>query len=60
MESTGDSERVEGVSHLAGSLKQQRQNAVKIDVTADVLADRIKVRVNTACKTARMKLHKDL
>ena len=43
---SGDSERVDGVSHLAGSLKQQRQNAVKIDVTADVLADRIKVNLS--------------
>ena len=46
METSGDSERVDGVPHLAGSLKQQRQNAVKIDVTADVLADRIKVNLS--------------
>ena len=43
MENLNDSEHV-GVSHLAGSLKEQRQNAIKVDVTADVLAERIKVR----------------
>lgn len=45
METTNDSEHV-GVSHLAGSLKEQRQNAIKVDVTADVLAERIKVRAS--------------
>ena len=42
MDNMNESEHV-GVSHLAGSLKEQRQNAIKIDVTADVLAERIKV-----------------
>ena len=42
MDTANDSEHV-GVSHLAGSLKEQRQNAIKVDVTADVLAERIKV-----------------
>ena len=46
MENMNDSEHV-GVSHLAGSLKEQRQNAIKVDVTADVLADRIKVRMHS-------------
>ena len=46
MENLNDSEHV-GVSHLAGSLKEQRQNAIKVDVTADVLADRIKVKIHS-------------
>ena len=43
MEKFDDHEHM-GVSHLAGSIKQQRQHAIKVDVTADVLAERIKVK----------------